>query len=185
MNRPLLLSVLLGSAALSAACHDHAGAGREPDEYTGCATDENWSTFDDVADVVSDADAPVIVSTASNAVLPATPVELIWASSQTTASSSGGDGDIAATCAQWNTGFATAHLEPVSGTVYDLQIAIDGQVRHRVLTSLRRWKASEALWSTFRGKTIELRLRRMVVLTNARREGPYIATTPTRVEVSL
>jgi hypothetical protein len=148
---------------------------REPDEYVGCATDENWATFDDVADTVSDSQAPQLLTPTSTA-LPNTPVDFTWHASA--AIDGTAMGDVASTCEQWNTGFTTLHEPPVSGTVYDIQISIGGDIKHRVITSLQKWTASADAWSQLAGNPISVKIRRMQILNNDRKDGPYVATTP-------
>jgi hypothetical protein len=173
----LALSLLL-LAPLAGACHDDGdamGAGREPDEYVGCAADENWPTFDEVSDIVSDADAPKLTAPALAVALPSSPPDFTWDVSPTISGTP--NGDVANTCEQFNTGFATLHLPPVSGTIYDLQLLVGNEAQHRVITTLQKWKASQTVWSTLAGKTVTIKLRRMTLLQNDRKEGPFIATS--------
>ncbi len=176
----LTLTLTLSALSLSA-CHDHAGVDREPDEYIGCATDENWATFDDVTDVVSDTQAPQLTML-TGASLANTPAVFTWKQSSTVESTSAGD--VPATCDQFNTGFTTLHLEPVSGNVYDLQVSVGGEVKHRVITTLQKWQASPAVWSSFGGSTISVKIRRMVLLNNDRKDGPYVTSTPYTASVA-
>src|SRR5262249_11863676 len=59
-SRPQSLYAVF-TATLLCACQGAAPSspGREPDEYLGCATDENWPLFEQTSDVVEDATAPV------------------------------------------------------------------------------------------------------------------------------
>ena len=179
MKRIALLCFGLSALSLSA-CLDHSGVGREPDEYVGCATDENWTTFDDAAEVVSGTQAPSFTMPTGVA-LPSTPVVFTWKQSASVDGSAGGD---VAACDQYNTGFTTLHEAPVSGTVYDLQFSVGGEVKHRVLTTLQKWQASPEVWSSFGGSTISVKLRRMVLLNNDRKDGPYVTTTPFTASVA-
>jgi hypothetical protein len=175
MLRTLLV---LSLPVLLLACDKHAGTGtgREPDEYVGCASDELWPRFDDVADVVGDADAPRVIEPTAGTELPSTAPAFVWSASPTLRGSDAGDAP--STCAQWNTGFTTLHLAPVSGTIYDLQVLVGGVAEHRVITTLQRWVAPPDAWAALAGKQITVELRRIVVLNNDRKEGPYVATTP-------
>ena len=157
-------------------------ARREPDEYVGCATDEAWALFDDVPAIIDDAQAPRLVSAVSGAMLASTPVDLTW---QATPTSTGAPmGDIASSCPQWSLGYTTLHLPPVSGTLYDLQLSSGGEVKHRVLTSLQKWTASADTWRRLAGGTLEVRLARIVVLDNDRKEGPYTAALAPSVTIA-
>jgi hypothetical protein len=178
----ILMLYLLVAALLAAACHDHSSTGREPDEYIGCATDEIWTVFDDVTEIVSPADAPAITAPANaSQTLSSQPVLFTWSVSPTIAGTAAGD--IPMDCEQWNTGFSTLHEPPISGTVYDLQISVDGAVAHRALTTLQQWQASPAVWASFAGKTISVRIRRLVVLANDRKAGPFAPAAPATFKV--
>jgi len=162
---------------LVAGCsHDtQTGIGREPDEYVGCSTDENWVTFDEVSSIVSNAEAPAFTAPATGGMaLTNVASDLTWKVSPTIAGTAAGDSRM--TCEQWNTGYATLHLPPVSGTVYDLQLAVGGDVKHRVITTIQKWKASDSVWASFAGQIVTASLRRMTVLQNDRKEGPFIGT---------
>ena len=163
------------------ACSSPPAVGREPDEYVGCSTDENWATFDDVPDTVSDSEAPTVTAPTSGA-LPSTPVNFTWRQSSVAAGVA--MGDVASTCEQWSTGFTTLHLPPVSGTVYDLQISSGGVVKHRVITTLQKWTASAADWSVLHGQAVEVKIRRMVLLNNDRKDGPFVSGKPFTATVS-
>lgn len=182
------ISAALVSLCLAAACggegeHSATGAGREPDEYVGCAADEHWPSFDDASDDVSDSDAPQLTAPSSTAAVALVPVpDFTWRASAGIAGTTAGD--IPMDCAQWNTGFSTLHLPPVSGTVYDLQVSIAGKLEHRVITSLQRWTPQASLWASWAGKSLSIRLRRMTLLENDRKEGPYAPTAPVTLTVS-
>lgn len=165
-----------------AACGGTTLAKREPDEYVGCATDENWPLFDEATDIVDDAQAPLVTSPHDGASLPSTPVDVGW---QVTPTDVGDEeGDIPPSCAQWSTGYTTLHLPPVSGTVYDLQVIAGGEIKHRVLTSLQKWTASEDTWHALAGQTVELRVTRIEVSNGDRTAGPFVSSTTPRVSIS-
>jgi len=172
-------SLLLIALVQLAACGGGATiARREPDEYAGCATDENWPLFDENPDIVDDTQAPLVTSPHDGASVPGTPVDVDW---QVTPSDVGDEaGDIATSCAQWSTGYTTLHLPPVSGTIYDLQLVAGGQIRHRVLTSLQKWTASEATWKQLAGETVSLHVTRIDVSGGDLQDGPYApSSSPT------
>jgi hypothetical protein len=165
--RASLLFVLLASA-----CHAEV-AFREPDEYAGCATDEDWARFDDVRDIVSSDQAPLLIAPVGNAALGASPVDFTWQVSPSVPGTPGGDASM--DCPQWSTGFTTLHLPPVSGTVYDLQLLSGDLVTHRVLTTLQKWTPSPSVWSALGERTMSVRLRRVTLLDNDRKDGPFVA----------
>ena len=173
----LLVPVLLLSAC--------GGAGtlaqREPDEYVGCATDENWALFDEVGDVIDDGAAPLVLSPGRGASVGATPVDITWQATPTIVGQL--TGDVPTTCPQWSQGYSTLHLPTISGTVYDLQIVQGGRVVHRVLTTLQKWTASTDTWKTLAGSTVTLVFHRIVVTGNARTDGPYATTTPWQLTI--
>ena len=174
--------VLLIGLSMLAACGGATLAKREPDEYAGCATDENWPLFDENADLVDDAQAPLVTSPHDGASVPITPVDIDW---QVTPTEAGDvEGDIPTSCAQWSTGYTTLHLPPVSGTVYDLQLIAGGQIKHRVLTSLQKWTASADTWEKLAGDTIELHVVRIEVENGDLQAGPFAPTTSPRVTIA-
>jgi hypothetical protein len=169
-----------------ASCGPHTGTGREPDEYTGCATDEHWVTFDDQEKlaVTSDAQAAKITVPASGEMLAQKPV-VSWQRTSTEVGAP--DGDVPHVngpgcdncCPQYNIGaLTTLHLPAISGNVYDLQFSVDGTLVHRVLTTLQRWTPKDATWATWKGKTVSLRIYRMTLLRNEAKEGPFTTGAP-------
>lgn len=161
---------------------------REPDEYTGCGTDENWRTFDDQQHnaIVADATGPAITDPDLTAPL-TTKVVFKW--NQDPGDPGMDVGDVIHDgpgcndcCPEWNIGsLTTAHLPPISGDVYDLQFSLGGSVVYRVVSTLQEWTAPDALWSSWKGKTISVRIYRMSLLSNDVRPGvggPFTATHP-------
>ena len=183
--RPLLLTL-----ALLAGCGDRPhGLLREPDEYTGCSSDEQWLTLDDQEPlaVVSDSSAAQITSPAAGATLPAASRPMFtWKRAASDPGAPVGDvphdGPACNNCCpQWNTGaITTLHLPPISGNVYDLQFSFDGDVQYRVVTTIQAWSPDDATWALFRGKSVSLKIWRMTVLRNdvPQGGGPFVATTP-------
>jgi hypothetical protein len=169
-----------------AGCGGSAG-NREPDEYTGCGTDENWRTFEDQEPMATaaDATAPAVTAPAAGATVAfASKVKLTW--QQDPNDPGAPDGDVPymgpgcnQCCPQFNTGsLSTLHLPPISGDVYDLQFSIGGAEVWRVITTLQEWGPSDTLWASWKGKTISLKMWRMSVLTNDIKAGPFVGTAP-------
>jgi hypothetical protein len=161
---------------------------REPDEYTGCGSDENWRTFDDqesTAAVVADATAPMVTAPPAGASIPfAQKIKLTWQQDPNDAGAP--DGDVpymgpgcVMCCPEFNLGsLGTLHLPPISGDVYDLQFTVGGKVAWRVVTTLQEWTPPDATWSSWKGKSVSLKLWRMSVLRNDVKQGPYVGTQP-------
>jgi hypothetical protein len=186
------LAVVLSAAA----CDNHAGAGREPDEYTGCASDEQWRLFDDedkhaVADA---AQAPALTAPTSTALAAGGPPP-VFSWSRAGAGDPGMSlGDVPHEngpgcdncCPQWNGGaLGPLHLPPISGTIYDLKFSVDGKVVWRVLSTLQQYKPTAAAWRAITaGSSVELSIVRLAVLRNDPREGPFVAPAPARFSVS-
>jgi hypothetical protein len=160
---------------------------REPDEFTGCGTDENWRTFDDQAHnaVVADATGPAVTQPDLTMPQPAAAPVFMWNQDPNDPGMTVGDvphdgpgcNDC---CPEWDLGaLGTAHLPPISGDVYDLQLSEGGNVIHRVVTTLQEWKAHDATWASWHGKSLSLRIWRMSLLSNDVRPGvggPFVAT---------
>jgi hypothetical protein len=170
----------------AAGCGGSTGS-REPDEYTGCGTDEHWRAFDDQEPSATkdDAQAPVVMMPAAGATVAlADKVKLTW---QQDANDVGApDGDVpymgpgcTDCCPQFNTGsLSTLHLPPISGNAYDLHFTVDGKVAWRVVTTLQEWGPSDALWASWKGKTVSVAIWRMELLRNDVKGGPFVATQP-------
>lgn len=164
----LLLPLLLG------ACK--GAAGREPDAYEGCGTDENAATFDDYgARTAADAlQAPRLLEPAAAAALPAAaPATIRWQPSPADAGRPNGNAscpDICPTCR-----LQPEHLPPVSGNVYDLRIRADGVEVYRVVTTLQSFTARPAVWAGWAGKEITADLVGAALLRNEVASGPFRA----------
>ncbi|MFI5289598.1 MAG: hypothetical protein ACHQ17_08105 [Polyangia bacterium] len=189
---------LLAIVFLSGCGGPATGPLREPDEYTGCATDEHWRTFDDQEKfaMVSDAQAPSVTMPAEGASVPfAMKPTFTWTESGTAPGMPLGDvahdGPACASCCpEWNTGaITTMHLPPVSGDVYDLQFSSGGKVFYRVLTTIQEWLPPDVsnssmiqAWQSFKGKQVTLKIWRMTLLRNdlvpGTPSGPFVATQP-------
>lgn len=182
------MRVLLALMFFLTGCGSAGTRQREPDEYTGCATDEHWRTFDDQApqNKVSDTMAPEFTSPHQGATVPAsTKVLLAW--KQDPQDPGTPDGDVPYRqgpgcdhcCPQFNLGaLTTLHLPAISGNVYDLQFSVSGILVHRALTTLQEWTPPDALWASWRGKTVAVKIVRMTLFLNDLRQGPYTPGMP-------
>jgi hypothetical protein len=163
---------------------------REPDEYTGCAADEQFLTFDDAEPTatVSGSMSPALTQPTSGAAVPFSPkVTLQW--SQDANDPGTGVGDVPymscnGCCPQFNMGaLTTLHLPPISGDAYDLQFFVDGAYVHRAITTLQEWAAPDALWQSWRGKTVSIKIYRAQLLVDALKGGPFVAPQPMTIKV--
>jgi hypothetical protein len=171
----VLLVILLGPGCNGGG----AAALREPDEYLGCATDENWRTFDDYELTgqvkLDDTQAPKLTNLGDGMTLPGSAAAtLAWDLSATMPGKATGD----ASCMKCpNCGPLTIeHEPPVSGDVYDLQFSSDGVLRWRALTTQQTYTFADAAWTQLKGKTVSLRITRMGLKTNDVTDGPYQPT---------
>jgi hypothetical protein len=164
---------------------DHKGSGIEP-EFTGCATDESWVTFDDQEPNVKkdDAQGPPLTAPAAGTLAPSPKPVFTWHQDASTPGQPAGDvphdgpgcNDC---CPQWNTGaLTTLHLPPLSGNLYDLKFSVGGEVVHRVNTTLQAWTPRDATWASWKGKTVSLTITRLSVLSNDPKAGPFRRTEP-------
>jgi hypothetical protein len=177
---PSLLSLTLLLCA-GAGCHPQ-GTGPQP-AYEGCATDENWVTFDDyiaTGRAKTDAQAgPTWLEPAGGATLPSSaPPAFRFQPSPTVSGSANGD----ASCPQFSpqslnrrTGLVPLHLPPVSGTVFDVHFAVDGADAFRVLTTKQSAGVPAATWKSWAGKRVAVTLYKARLLQNEVVEGPYRA----------
>jgi len=173
-----------------AACAPTKTAQRQPDEDTGCASDEHWVTFDDQEPfaIVDDTQAPAPITVT----MPVASTALIsWQRSIGDVGMPAGDvphdgPSCNMCCPQWNTGsLATLHLPPVSGDIFDLQFRLDAQtdMSYRVLTTLQEWQSPPGLVDSWRGHTVALKIYRMGLLLNDLKSGPFVASMPTTFSV--
>ncbi len=161
---------------------------RPPDEYTGCATDEHWHSFDDVESrhqvVADDSHGPALTNpTSGETVSPAPLPRFTWtpqpldpgAPTGTVVYMNGPGCDNC--CPEFNLGALTsAHLPEISGDVYDLQFFVGGTTVHRVLSSLQEWSPHQDLWTRWSGQTVQLGIVRMALVRNGLRGMPYTET---------
>jgi hypothetical protein len=172
--RLILLSILL------AGCSGNA----QPDpEMTGCATDENWRTFDDQEPTgsVSDDNSPKFTFPAAGMTVPfAMPPIVTWTQDANNAGAPDGDVPHGPTDAcTFNPGaLTTLHLPPISGDVFDLQFNVGGHLDHRVVTTLQEWTPPNNaqfgdVWTRWKGQTVTVKIWRMTVLKNDPKQGPF------------
>ena len=184
---PTLRRLLHLFCVLGAACTPSSST-VEP-VYEGCATDENWISFDDyerTARVTTTGNnLPQWNAPQTGAALPVTtPGVFRWQPTATAAGSVDGD----ATCPQHQTAsFAGAlqpkHLPPVSGTAYDVHFAVAGSDVYRVITTLQRTGISSSILAGWAGKTVTVTLISAKLLVNSIAEGPYQAA-PLQLQVT-
>jgi hypothetical protein len=178
----------LASVLVLAACGGKTAL-REPDEYTGCGTDENWIAFDDQEPhaTIGDAMAPQITAPAANATVAfAQKPTITWAQDPNDPGMT--TGDVIHTgpgctdcCPQWNGGaLSVMHLPPISGNAYDLQFSVGGNVVWRVVTTLQEWAPTDATWASWKGKKVSLQIWRMNLLRNdvTPTGGPFTSSQP-------
>jgi hypothetical protein len=161
---------------------------REPDEYTGCGTDEHWQTFDDNEPMATVAamTAPTLTQPAAGATVPSSTKPILkWNQDPNDPGMNAGDviymngPGCNMCCPQFNTGaLTTLHEPPVSGNLYDLQFTVGGNYLWRVVTTLQEWTPTDALWAQLKGKSVSLKIYRMTLLVNALKQGPYVAPAP-------
>ena len=181
----LLVGSIVGSI-LAMGCSTAPPTLREPDTYEGCATDENWRTFDEQQNAglvkVDDAQAvSFLPPVRDGASVPfANKPTFKWQPSPTLTGKMNGDATCTANCTLCGgmtpCTLCGEHDPPVSGDDYDLQFSIGGMVVFRVLTTLQFFTPSDAVWGSFRGKTVSLVTTRMHLKVNEVDEGPYRAT---------
>jgi hypothetical protein len=166
---------------------------REPDEYTGCGTDEQWQTFEDNEPLVmaSSMTGPILTQPAAGTTVPSTqkPI-LLW--NQDAGDPGKNDGDVIHTngpgcmdcCPEFNPGaLAAVHLPAISGDIYDLQFTVGGNYLWRTVTTLQEWTPPDALWAQMKGKLISVKIYRMTVLVNQLKQGPFVAPMPSTFSV--
>ncbi|MSP60826.1 MAG: hypothetical protein EXR72_10885 [Myxococcales bacterium] len=174
----LFLSIACFAPLVALGC-GHKGTQREPDEFAGCSTDESWVTFDDqevgkhvtIDDALAASFRPPI---AAGAMHPATPKPTFsWKLTATLDGKPNGTAACDMKCP-----LCGSHEAAVTGDLFDLQFSTGGAVTHRVLTTLQNWTPSDAVWASWKGKSLSLATVRMVVKLGEVSEGPYQATKP-------
>lgn len=160
------------------ACHVEAPE-VEP-VYEGCATDENWVTFDDYirTDRVSDepATAPQWLEPTDGTTLNvASSPTFRFQPSATIQGSPNGD----AACPQFSpssaAGISPRHLPSVSGTMFDVLFAVEDGPAYRVLTTRQSVRVRAPLWQAWAGQRVKVTLRSARLLRNEVMAGPYRA----------
>lgn len=150
--------------------------------YEGCATDENWITFDDYEKTgrvtTSGSALPQWNTPAADGAVPATSAAVFqW---QPSAGNAGmPDGNVS--CPQgapdtYRPGtLQISHLPAVSGTIYDLHFSVDGADAYRVLTTRQSTGVPLNIMSRWTGKSVTATLYEAKMLSNDIVEGPYQA----------
>ena len=177
-----------GLVLFAVGCGGGTPTHREPDEYTGCGSDEQWHTFDDnePTATVSATMAPLLTQPAAGATVPssAKPI-LTW--NQDANDPGKNDGDVIymdgpgcmGCCPQFNPGaLMMLHLPAISGDEYDLQFTVGGNYLWRTITTLQEWTPTDALWAQMKGKSVSVKIYRLTVLSNQLKAGPYVAPMP-------
>ncbi len=165
----------------------------EPNEYVGCASDENWRTFDNeelAGAVAASAQLGPIVTAPTGTVPSTTRPTVAWERGMNDPGLPLGDvphvngpgcNDC---CPQWTMGGLTVmHLPPISGDVYDLQFSVGGAIVWRVITTLQEWAPPTAPtdpWPSWRGQTVAVKVIRMDVGAN----DPMVLSGTTKLAVS-
>lgn len=158
--------------------------------YEGCATDENWITFDDYEKTgrvtTSGNSVPLWNAPAADGAVPATSAAVFqW---QPSAGNAGmPDGNVS--CPQEQTAshgrgtLQVSHLPAVSGTIYDVHFSVNGADAYRVLTTRQSTGVPLNVISTWAGKSVTATLYEAKMLSNDIVEGPYQAA-PRRFQVT-
>ena len=126
--------------------------GREPDEYTGCGTDETWRTFEDQEPTRhgrrhASAAGDRAGGGRDGAVVDAAEAD-VAAGSERRRRARRRRAARRRTRAPSTTParLSTLHLPPISGDAYDLQFTVDGKVAWRVITTLQEWARPMRRW---------------------------------------
>lgn len=147
--------------------------------YEGCATDENWRTFDDYITTqrITDdpANNPKVLSPMEGSTAPSgAPVTFTWQPTATNAGTASGN----VSCAKYqpqSLGFHPLHEPPVSGIVYDLHLAVGGRDVYRVVTTRQRATLPQSTWQGLAGKHVTVTLYSAQLLRNDVTQGPFMA----------
>ncbi len=174
-----------------------AGCGGAPKaitpELTGCGSDEQWVTFDDKEPTatVSDAQAPQFTAPNLSTTVAFSP-KPIFSWNQDAADPGKSDGDVIymdgpgcmGCCPEFNIGsLAGLHLPAISGDEYDLQFFDGGTLTYRLITTLQEWTPPDDVWTSWKGKTLTIKIYRMAVITNDVKSGPFVGSAPATLRV--
>lgn len=161
-------------------CASHTGP--EP-RYEGCATDENWETFDDFISsgkIQTDPlKSPLWIGPApsASATLSASTSPVL--SYQPSPSISGNkNGDVS--CAQFQPasvrhghGTIPLHLAPISGTVFDLHFDSEGTTLYRILTTRQTATVPTDIWTSWAGKKLTITIYEAQLASNEVSSGLF------------
>lgn len=168
------------ASALLLGLYVGCGHGGSEATFEGCTTDENLEMMNDLIKtnrIKSDPQAePQFTQPMAGATLPSSsPPTFRFQPSATNVGSPSGD----ATCPQFQPTLSGSlkilHLPAVSGTIFDLQITVDGAVAYRVLTTQQSTSVPAGTWTGWAGKRISVTLYSARLLNNEVAEGPYRA----------
>lgn len=177
---PILAIRFAGLALLSSTVMGCSGSGGLVPAYEGCATDENWRTFDDYIEtdrIQSDAaNLPKWLQPTTNSAPASAPPTFSWQPSATNSGSANGN----ASCEKFTPtslkpGLSPRHEPPVSGIVYDLHFAAAGTTVYRVLTTRQSATLPASTWQGLSGKQVEVTLYSAQLLRNDVAQGPFRA----------
>lgn len=173
--------------ALSCACASDPTAPADV-IYEAGATDEAWTAIDAVAPTVDDALAPRLTGPTSPLARGAAAPTFSW----TGAAVGDGSATRAPTRERWQRvvwrelfPVAYAHEPPVTGAMYRLIIDLPGAAPIRVLTGATSYVPSPDAWTRIQSATapIGVELLGAYLQTGRLQEGPYVAATPTTIEI--
>ena len=173
---PIALAFTLVTLATSAC--GTTTAQREPDQYLGCGTDENWRTLDDFETsnrVKKDAALAPKLTAPTPGALTQKP-RFTWDLSSSAAGQPNGTAvcDACARCGQ----LGPAHQDAVSGDLYDLHFVATGTLIWRALTTQQYLDVTDDLWAALRGKAFTLRIVRAGLKVNDVADGPFEPLAP-------
>ena len=171
------------------------GPATGPDpELTGCATDENWRTFDDQEKfaTVDPTQSPSFTQPAGGATVDPTQKPVVrWQRTPTDPGTSDGDVshpaggpfsasiDCMSCCSNFTPGaLTTMHLPPISGDAFDLHFTVGGSYSYRVVTTLQEWTPPDDVWAGWRGRPIKIEIWRLDLLKNDVKTGPFTSGQP-------
>lgn len=186
--------------ALSPAC-DKEEPGTECGEplYGGDATDEAWRTLVDAKDQPADSSQAVTLSapTAGQSYSTAeTPPTWRWTSPLASLLPGSGPAHPAVrgerrSVLAWLGNLvlptAEAHLPPVTGDIYWVQVTVPGrECPVELLTTHLEWQLDPATWDTLRGavdQDLSIQVTSAYLVQNKLREGPYRLASPVTVRM--
>lgn len=173
--------VLAGLCLLSSTLIGCSGSGGSAPTFEGCASDENWRTFDDYIDTErvqnAAANVPKWLGPTGSSASAGSPPTFSWQPTATNAGTPNGNASCEKFTAQsLKPGLSPLHEPPVSGTVYDVHFTVAGAEVYRVLTTRQTTTPPASSWLGLSGKTVEVTLYSAQLLRNDVAQGPFRAT---------